>query len=55
MFSVFGKIVDLRITIKAQPENNKGQIPNNGLITFEDPASALKMLNAQVNLNEHGT
>lgn len=40
MFSVFGKITELRIHNKSSLNR---QVPNFGFIKFEDPASALKL------------
>lgn len=49
MFSVFGKIVDLRIHNKPPQKNSQNRpVPNYGFITFEDPASALKLQESTV-------
>lgn len=48
MFSVFGKITELRIHNKSSQNR---QVPNFGFIKFEDPASALKLQDSTVSLN----
>lgn len=45
MFSVFGKITELRIHNKSSQNR---QVPNFGFIKFEDPASALKLQESTV-------
>lgn len=45
MFSVFGKITELRIHNKSSQNR---QVPNFGFIKFEDPASALKLQDSTV-------
>jgi RNA recognition motif-containing protein len=48
MFSVFGKIADLRIHTKQPAKPGGRPVPNYGFITFEDPQSAIKLQEAQV-------
>lgn len=51
MFSVFGKIADLRIHTKPPQKNsNNRPVPNYGFVTFEDPASALKLQDSTVSM-----
>ncbi|KAG5671450.1 hypothetical protein PVAND_001646 [Polypedilum vanderplanki] len=47
MFSVFGKIADLRIHTKQPAKPGGRPVPNYGFITFEDPQSAIKLQDAQ--------
>lgn len=48
LFSVFGKITDLRIHPKQTQKGGSGRPgPNYGFITFENPASALRLQEAQ--------
>lgn len=47
MFSVFGKIADLRIHAKPAQKSGNRPVPNYGFITFEDPASAQRLQDAQ--------
>lgn len=52
MFSVFGKITELRILNKPPQKNSQNRpVPNYGFITFEDPASALKLQESTVSWN----
>lgn len=52
MFQVFGKIVDLRIHTKPPQKNsNNRPVPNYGFVTFEDPASALKLQESTVSMS----
>lgn len=48
LFSVFGKISDLRIHAKPTQKGGNRPVPNYGFITFEDPASATRLQDAQV-------
>lgn len=49
LFSVFGKITDLRIHPKQTQKGGGGRPgPNYGFITFESPASAVRLQEAQV-------
>lgn len=51
MFSVFGKITELRIHNKPPQKNSQNRpVPNYGFITFEDPASALKLQDSTVSI-----
>lgn len=51
MFSVFGKITELRIHNKPPQKNSQNRpVPNYGFITFEDPASALKLQDSTVSV-----
>lgn len=47
LFSVFGKIADLRIHAKPQQKGGNRPVPNYGFITFDDPASAQRLQDAQ--------
>lgn len=48
LFAVFGKIADLRIHTKQTQKGSNGRpVPNYGFITFENPASALRLQEAQ--------
>jgi hypothetical protein len=47
LFSVFGKIADLRIHTKQSLKGGNRPVPNYGFITFEDPASAQRLQDAQ--------
>lgn len=52
LFAVFGKIADLRIHTKQTQKGSNGRpVPNYGFITFENPASALRLQEAQVTFN----
>lgn len=49
LFGVFGKITDLRILTKQQQKNSQNRpVPSFGFVTFEDPASALKLQESTV-------
>ncbi|XP_070493930.1 ras GTPase-activating protein-binding protein 2 [Chironomus tepperi] len=47
LFSVFGKIADLRIHAKPAQKGGNRPVPNYGFITFDDPASAQRLQDAQ--------